>query len=108
MKLSTKLGKIKLMRLITKANTDSLLLTIYFSINGVQERSTKDNAAKVILWGTKNKKISRIFYFPTQDFNISNNPKWCDGVSISKFNSGIYFFYFSRCYVIHNFLIKGK
>ena len=63
MRFSTKLGKIKLMRLITKANTDSLFLTIYFSINGVQERSTKDNG-----------KIGRVFYFRTQDFNISNNP----------------------------------
>ena len=74
MKLSTKLGKIKFMRLITKPNTESLLLTIYSSINGVQERSTKDNGKKVILWGTKNKKISRVLNFPTQDFNISNNP----------------------------------
>src|SRR4051812_40583851 len=74
MKLPTKLGKIKLMRLITKTNTDSLFLTVYSSINGVQERSTKDNGTKVILSGTKNKKISRVFYFPTQDFNISNNP----------------------------------
>src|SRR5215216_3341962 len=98
MKLSTKLGKIKLMRLITKANIGSLFLTIYLSINGVQERSTKDNGTKFILWGTKNKKISRVFCFPTQDFNIPNNPKWCDGVSISKSNCGIYFFYFSRSY----------
>ena len=52
MRFSTKLGKVKLMRLITKANTDSLFLAIYFSINGVQERSTKDNGTKVILWGT--------------------------------------------------------
>src|SRR3954468_6310438 len=96
MKFSTKLRKIKLMRLITKTNNDSLFLTIYFSINGVHESSTKDNGTKVILWGTKNKKISRIFYFPTQDFNISNNPKCCDGVSISKFNSGIYFFFFQQ------------
>ena len=108
MMLSTKLGKIKLMRLITKTNNDNLFLTIYLSINGVQERSTKDNGTKVILWGTKNKKISRVFYFPTQDFNISNNPKWLYGVSISKFNSDIYVFYFSGCYVIHNFLIYGK
>src|SRR3989337_2466947 len=108
MKLSTKLGKIKLMRLITKANTNSLFFTIYFSINGVQERSTKYNGTKVILWGTKNKEISRVFYFPTQDFNISNNPKWCDGVSISKFNSNIYVFYFNGCYVIHNFLVYDK
>src|SRR3990170_2856522 len=105
MRFSTKLVKVKLMRLITKADTDSLFLTIYSSINGVQEGSTKDNGTKVILRGTKNKKISRVFYFPTPDFNISNNPKWCDGVSISKFNSNIYVFYFSGCYVIHNFLI---
>src|SRR3989337_2452475 len=105
MMLSTKLGKIKFMRLITKTNTDSLFLTIYFSINRVQERSTKDNGAKVILRGTKNKKISRVFYFPTQDFNISNNPKRCNGLSISKSNSNIYVFYFSGCYVIHNFLV---
>src|SRR5215216_3406987 len=105
MKLSTKLGKIKIMRLTTKTNTDSLFLTFYLSINGVQERSTKDNGTKVILWGTKNKKISRVFCFPTQDFNVSNNPKWCDGVSINKFNSNIYVFYFSMCYIIHNFLI---
>ena len=72
MMISTKLGKIKLMRLITKANTNSLFLAIYLSINCVQERSTKDNGTEVIWWGTKNKKISRIFYFPTQDFNISN------------------------------------
>src|SRR6266511_3983672 len=104
MRFSTKLGKIELMRLITKTNTDGLFLTIYFSINGVQERSPKDNGTKVILWGT-NKKISRVFCFPTQDFNISNNRKWCDGVSISKFNSNIYVFYFSRCYTIHYFLI---
>src|SRR5215216_174619 len=76
MKLSTKLGKIKFMRFITEADTNSLFLTIYFSINGVQERSTKDNGIEVILWGTKNKKISRVFYFPTQDLNISNNPNW--------------------------------
>src|SRR5215216_784705 len=63
MKLSTILGKIKLMRLITKANTDSLFLTIYLSINGVQERSTKDNGTKVILWGTKNKKAVGYFVF---------------------------------------------
>src|SRR3954470_3125083 len=74
MKISTKLGKIKLMRFITKTNTDNLFLTIYLSINGVQERYTKDNGTKIILWGTKNKQISRVFYFPTQDFNISNNP----------------------------------
>src|SRR5215216_3242688 len=105
MEFYTKLGKIELMRLITKSNIDSLFLTIYFSINGVQERSTKDNGTKVILWGTKNKKISRVFCFPTQHFDISNNPKWCDGVSISKFNSNIYVFCFSGCYIIHNFLI---
>src|SRR6266516_2903733 len=105
MKLSTKLGKIKLMRLITKANTNSLFLTISLGINCIQERSSKDNGTEDILWGTKNKKISRVFYFPTQDFNISNNPKWCDSVSISKFNSNIYVFYFSGCYIIHNFLI---
>src|SRR6266536_2177722 len=105
MRFSTELGKIKLMRFITKTNTDCLFLTIYFSINGVQERSNKDNGTKVILWGTKNKKIGRVFYFPTQYFNISNNPKWCDGVSISKFNSNIYVFYFSGCYIIHNFLL---
>src|SRR6266496_381839 len=105
MRFSTKLGKIKLMRFITKANTDSLFLTIYSSINGVQERSTKYNGTKIILWGNKNKKISGVFYFPTQDFNISNNPKWCDGVSINKFNSNIYVFYLSGCYIIHNFLI---
>ena len=68
------------MRLITKANTNSLFLTIYISINCIQERSTKDNGTKVILWGTKNKKISSVFYFPTQDFNISNNPS---GVMVS-------------------------
>src|SRR3954466_10083164 len=74
MNLSTKLGKIKLMRLTTKTNTDGLFLTVYSSINGVQERSTKDYGVKIIVWGTKNKKISRVFYFPTQDINISNNP----------------------------------
>ena len=74
MRLSTKLGKIKFMRFITKANTDSLFLTVYLRINSVQERSTKDNGTEVILWGTKNKKNSGVFYFPTQDFNISKNP----------------------------------
>ena len=64
------------MRLITKANTDSLFFTIYFCVHGVQERSTKDNGTEVILWGPKNKKIGRVFYFPTQDFNISNNSNW--------------------------------
>ena len=39
--------------------------TIYLSINCVQERSTKDNGTEVIFWGTKNKKISRVFYFLT-------------------------------------------
>src|SRR5215216_5196602 len=105
MRFSTKLGKVKLMRLITKANTDGLFLTIYSSTDGVQKRSTKYNGTKIILWGTKNKKISGVFYFPTQDFNISNNPKWCDGVSISKFNSNIYVFYLRGCYIIHNSLI---
>src|SRR5215216_4404331 len=105
MRLSIKLGEIKLMRLITKANTDNLFFIIYFCIDGVQERFAKNNGTKVILWGTKNKKTGRLFYFPTQDFNISNNPKWCDGLSISQFNSNIYVFYFSGCYVIHNFLI---
>ena len=61
MRLSSKLGKIKFMRFITKANPDSLFLAVYFSIDGVQERSTKNNGAKVILWGAKNKKISRVF-----------------------------------------------
>ena len=74
MMLSTELGKIKLMRLITETNTDGLFMTIYFSINGVQEMSTKDNGTKVILWGTKNEKISRVFYFPTQDFTSLRIP----------------------------------
>ena len=74
--ISTELEKIKLMRLITKANTNSLFLAIYLSINCVQERSTKYNGTKAILWGAKNKKISRIFSFPTQDLNISNNSHW--------------------------------
>ena len=73
MRLSIKLGEIKFMRLITKANTDNLYMTIYSSIDSVQERYTKDNGTKVMLWGTKNKKISRVFYFPTQDFNIPKN-----------------------------------
>ena len=47
MKLSNKLGKIKLMRLITKTNTDNLFFTVYFSINGVQERSTKYNGTPI-------------------------------------------------------------
>ena len=64
MRLFTKLVKIKFMRFITKANIDSLFLTIYFSINGVQERSTTDNGTKVILWGTKNKKSVGYFIFP--------------------------------------------
>src|SRR3990170_3385512 len=59
-------------------------LAIYLSINSVQERSTKYNGTKIILWGTKNKKISRVFCFPTQDFNISNDPKWCDGVHLAS------------------------
>src|SRR6266536_1632232 len=105
MELSTKFREMKLMRHIPKTYSNSFLFTIDFSINSVQERSTKYNGTKIILWGTKNKKISRVFYFPTQDFNISNNPKWCDRVSIIKFNSNIYVFYFSGCYVIHNFLI---
>ena len=53
MMLSTKLGKIKLMRLITKAGTDSLFLTIYLNIDGVQERSTKDNGKKSHVMGNQ-------------------------------------------------------
>src|SRR3990170_382461 len=105
MRLSMEFGEIKLMRHIPETYANSFFLTIYFSINSVQERSTKYNGTKIILWGTQNYKISRVFYFPTQDLNISNNPKWCDSVSISKFNSKIYVFYFSGCYIIHNFLI---
>src|SRR3989337_2622658 len=105
MGLSTKFREIKIMRHIPQTNSNNIFLAIYLSINGIQERSTKYNGTKIILWGTKNKKISRVFYFPTQDLNISNNPKWCDSVPISKFNSNIYVFYFSRCDIIHNFFI---
>ena len=53
-RLSTKFREIKLMRHITKINTDRFYKAIYFSIDSVHEWSTKDYGTKVILWGTKN------------------------------------------------------
>src|SRR3954462_6222935 len=74
--LFTKFREIKLMNHIIQANSNNILFAVYLSINSVQEGSTKYNGTKAILWGTENKKISRIFSFPTQGFNISNNPNW--------------------------------
>ena len=89
MRLSTKFGKIKLMRHTIYANSDNILFTINLSTSSIQEGSTKNNGTKIILWGTKNKKISRVFNLPTQDFNISNNPNRFNGVPIGKLNSNI-------------------
>src|SRR3990170_3336293 len=108
MRLSTKLREIKLMRYITKINTDSFFIAINLSINCIQEGSTKYNGTKIILWRSKNKKISRILDLTTQDFNISNNPKWCNSISICKLNGDINIFNLNRCNIIYDFLIKGK
>ena len=64
MRFSTKLGKIELMRLITKANIDSLFLTIYFSINGVQEGSTKGNGTKASCGEPRIRKSIGYLIFP--------------------------------------------
>src|SRR3990170_7843194 len=74
--LSTKLREIKFMRHTTKVDTNNFLSTINLSINSIQERSTKYDWTKIILWRSKNKKISRVFDLTAQDFNISDNTKW--------------------------------
>src|SRR3989337_4393933 len=105
MRLSSKFGEIKVMRHTTKINTNNFFSAINLGMNSVQERSTKYNGTKIILWRTEDEKISRVFYFSTQDFNISNNPKRCNGISVCKLNSNINVLYFNRCNVIHNFLV---
>ena len=79
--LFTKFREIKLMNHIIQTNSNHIIFAVYPSINSIQEGSTKYNGTKAILWGTKNKKISGIFNFPTQDFNIPNNPN-CEIVSL--------------------------
>src|SRR3989337_3910218 len=108
MRLSTKLREIKLMTHLTKINTNNFFSAINLSINSIQEGSTKYNGTKIILWRSKNKKINRVFDLTTQDFNISNNPKWCNSISICELNSNINIFNLNRCIIIQDFLIKSK
>ena len=76
MKFSTKLGKINLMRLIIKANTDNLFLTTILTLSVFKKGLPKIMGQKSSCGELRTRKISRVFYFPTQDFNISKNLNW--------------------------------
>ena len=75
MRLSTEFKEIKLMRHITKVNTDSFFSAINLSINRIQEGLPNIMGQKSSCGEPRTRKSVGYFYLSTQDFNISNNPK---------------------------------
>src|SRR3954469_7158394 len=104
-RLLRKLREIKFIWLTIEFNRNLTFLAIYYSSTSAEEGPTKDNRTKAILHLTKYKKVSRIFYIPAEDFNISHNPKWRDCLFICKVNRDIYVFDLTRLNLVHDLLI---
>src|SRR3954468_15839562 len=105
-RLLRKLREVKFIRLTVEFNGKCTFLAIYYSSTCVEEGPSKDNRENNILHRTKYKKVSRIFYLPAENFNISHNPNWRDCLFICKMNRDIYVFHLTRLNLLHDLLIK--
>src|SRR3954471_16415926 len=104
-RLLRKLREVKFIWLTIEFKRNLTFLAIYYSSTSVEEGPTKDNRAKTILHCNKYKKVSRIFYLPAEDFNISHNPNWRDCLFICKMNRQIYVFDLAHLNLVHDLLI---